>query len=132
MMVNIGTKVAPLYIVFSSSKNAAIFECMMLQYKTLSIKLPHCTLSEMKTPVFTLSDVLACVSIHCVDQKQRSNLEISIKPVSNVLQTRVDIANEYLQAFKIGAGVKNYLFCSLHLGKCAGYSMLLFAFVLSN
>ena len=58
-MLNIGTTVAPVNIAFSSSKNAALIESEMLQYTTLSIKLHHCTLSELKTPVFTMSDVLA-------------------------------------------------------------------------
>ena len=74
-MVNIGTRVAPVNIAFSSSKNAALIERKMLQYTTLNIKLHLCTLSEIKTPVFTLSEVLACVSIHCVDRKQHSNLD---------------------------------------------------------
>ena len=68
-MVNIGTRVAPVNIAFSSSRNATLIERKMLQCITLSIKLHHCTLSELKTQVFTLSDVLACVSIHCADQK---------------------------------------------------------------
>ena len=70
----------------------------MLQYTTLSIKFHLYTLREIKTPVFIMSDVLACVSIHCVDQKQDSNMDFSTKSVNNTLQTRVDIANEYLQA----------------------------------
>ena len=61
MMVNIGTKITPVNIAFSSSRNAALIERKMLHYTTLSIKLHHCTLSEIKTQVFTLSDVLACV-----------------------------------------------------------------------
>ena len=63
-MVNIGTRIARVNIAFSSSGNAAFLECKVLQYTTLSIKLHRCTLSEIKTSVFTLSDVLACVSIH--------------------------------------------------------------------
>ena len=73
MMLNIGTRIAPVNIAFSSSRNAALLECKVLQYTTLSIKLHHGTLSEIKTPVFTLSDILAYVSIHCLDQKQHSN-----------------------------------------------------------
>ena len=72
MMVNIGTGVAPVNIVFSSSRSVALFERKKLQ-NTISVKLHHCTLSELKTQVFTLSDVLVCVSIHCADQKQHSN-----------------------------------------------------------
>ena len=63
-MVNIGTRIALVNIAFSSSRNAALFERKMLQYTRLSIKLHQCTLSEMKTQVFTLSDVLACISLH--------------------------------------------------------------------
>ena len=44
----------------------------------------------------------------------------------------VDVAIEHLQAYNTGSGVKNKLFCSLHQCKCAGYAMLLLAFVLSN
>ena len=70
MMVNIETRIAPVNIAFSSSGNAALIERKVLQYTTLSKKLHQCTLSETKTQVFTSSDVLTCVSIHCVDQKQ--------------------------------------------------------------
>ena len=63
-------KIAPVNIAFSSSRNAALIERKMLHYTTLSIKLHQCTLSEIKTEVFTLSDVLACVSKHCADKKQ--------------------------------------------------------------
>ena len=66
-MVNIGTKVAPVNIASSSSRNPDLIERKMLQDTTLSMKLHHCTLSEIKTQVFTLSDVLDCASIHCAD-----------------------------------------------------------------
>ena len=66
-MVNIRTRIAPVNIAFSSSRNAASIQRKVLQYTTISIKLHDCTLSEIKTQVFTLSDVLACVSIHCAD-----------------------------------------------------------------
>ena len=69
-MVNIETRRAPVNIAFSISRNAVLIECNVLQYTTLSIKLHHCTLSEIKTPNFTLSDIPACVSMHCVDHKQ--------------------------------------------------------------
>ena len=98
MFVNIGTRVAPVNIAFFSSKDAALIERKMLQYTTLSIKLHHFTLRKIKTPVFTLSDVLACVSIHCVDHKQHSNLDLLTKSVNITLQTGVDIANENVQA----------------------------------
>ena len=71
MIVNIGTRAAPVIIAFSSSINAALIEGKMLQY-TLSMKLFHCTLTEIKTQIFTMSDVLACVSVHCADQRQHS------------------------------------------------------------
>ena len=41
------------------------------------------------------------------------------------MQTCVDIANEYLQAYKIGGGVNDYQFCSLHDIKRAVYTMFL-------
>ena len=47
MMVNIGTKIAPVNIAFSSSRNAALIERKVLHYTTLSIKLHHGTLSEL-------------------------------------------------------------------------------------
>ena len=86
------TAVATVNIAFSSSKNAALIERKMLQYTTLSIKLHHCTLSEIKTQVFTLSDVLACVSILCTDQKQDSKRDFSTKSFDKNLQTCVDTA----------------------------------------
>ena len=98
MMVNIGTKVATVKIVFSTSRNAAVIQRKSLQYRTLSIKLHHCTLSELKTQVSTLSNVLACFAIHCADQKQHSNPDYLTKSDSNTLRTSVNIANEYLQA----------------------------------
>ena len=131
MMVNIGTKIAPVNLAFSSSRNAALIERKMLHYTTSSMKLHLCTLSELK--VFTLSDVLACVSIHCADQKQHSNPDYLTKTVDSTLQTCVDIANEYLQTYNTGAGVKSLVFfCSLHQCKSAGYTMFLILFVTSN
>ena len=130
MVVNMQTAVATVNIAFSSSKNPALNERKMLQYTTLSIKLHHCTLSEMKTQVFTLSDVLACVSLHCTDQKQHSNRDFMTKCTENTLQTCVDLANEYLHA--CNTGVKSHVFCRLHQCKCAGYTMFLITFVLSN
>ena len=52
-MVNIGTRVLTVHIVFSTSRNAVSIESKMLQYTTLSFKFHHCTLSELKTHVFT-------------------------------------------------------------------------------
>ena len=72
MRVNIGSKVAPVNIAFSSSRNAALIENQIMQYTTLFIKLHHCTLIDIKTQNFTMSDVLACVSVHCADQRQHS------------------------------------------------------------
>ena len=78
-MVNMRTTVATVNIAFSSSTNAALIERKILQYTTLSIKLHHCTLSKLKTQLFTLSHVLACLSIHCADQKQHSNPKLFSK-----------------------------------------------------
>ena len=135
MMVNIATLVAAVNIAFSSSRNAALIERKVLQYTTLSKRLHHRTLrtlSEIKTQVFTLPDVLDCVSIHCADQKHYSNPDFLTKSIDNTLPTCVDIANEYLQAYNTGGGVKNHVFRSLHQCTCAGYTVFLFAFVLSD
>ena len=109
-MVNTGTRVAPVNIAFFSSRNAALIERKMLQYTTLSIQLHNCTFSEIKTQIFTLSDVLACVSIHCAYQKQHSNRDFLTESVNNTLRTPVVIENEYLLAYNLGAGVKTHLF----------------------
>ena len=131
-IVNIGTRVAPVNIAFSSSRNAALSERKMLQYTTLSIKLQHCTLREKENPNFTMSDVLACVSVHCADQRQHSIPDFLTKSINNTLQTCVDIANEHLQAYNIGGCVKNHLFWSLHEFKRAVYTRFLLTIVLSN
>ena len=131
-MVTTGTGVAPVNIAFSSSRNSALIERKMLHYKTLSIKLHHSTLSEIKTQVFTLSDVLPCVSIHCADQKQPSKRNFLSKSFDKTLQTCVDTANGYLQAYKTNVGVKSHGFCSLRQFKCATYTMFPKKFLLSN
>ena len=110
MMVNIGTRVAPVNKAFSSSRNVALIERKMLRNTTLSKEFHQYTLSKIKTQVFLMSDVLDCVAIHSVDQKQHSNLDFLTKSFNITLQTHVDIANEYLQALKTGAGVKNHVF----------------------
>ena len=132
MIKNIGTRVAPLIIVFSSSRNAALIERKMLQYTTLSIKLHQCTLSETKTQIFTMSDVFACVSVHCVDQKQHSIPDFLTKSVNNTLQTCVDVSNEDLQAYNIGECVKNHFFWCLHDFERAVHTRFLLTSVLSN
>ena len=73
-------------------------------------------MSELKTQIFTLSDVLACDSVHCADQRQHSISGFLTKSIDNTQQTCVDVANEYLQAYNTNTGtdVKNHLFCSLH------------------
>ena len=131
-MVNIVTRVAPVNIAFSSSRNAALIERKMLHYTTLSMRLHHCTLSEIKTQSFTMSDVLACVSLHCADQRQHSIPDFLTKSIDITLQTCVDIANEYLQAYNIGGCVKNHLFWSLHEFKRAVYRRFLLIIVPSN
>ena len=110
MMVNIGTRVAPVNIAYSSSRNAASTKRKVLQYTILSIKYHQCTLGEQKTQFFTKLDVLACVSIHCADQKRHLIPEFLTKSIDKTLQTCVDVANEYLQVYNTGADVKNHLF----------------------
>ena len=51
MMVNFGTRVAKMNVVFSTSRIAALIERKKLQYTILSIKLHQCTLKETK-PMF--------------------------------------------------------------------------------
>ena len=132
MIVNIGTRVAPVNNAFSSSRNVALIERKMLQNTALSKKFYHCSLSEIKTQVFTLSDVLALVSIHCADQKQHSIRDFLAKSIDITLQLCVDTANEYLQAYNIGGCVKNHPFWSLHEFKRAVYTRFLLTIVLSN
>ena len=62
MMVNIGTRVAPVNIAFSSSKNAALIERKVLQNTTLSKQLKTCTLCEIKTQVFFLRRPCLCLN----------------------------------------------------------------------
>ena len=132
MMVNIGTRVGPVNISFSSSRNAALIERKMLKYTALSIKLHHCKLSEIKTQMLTMSDVLAYVSVHCACQRQHSIPDFLTKSIDNTLQTCVDIANEYLQAYNVGGCVKNHLFWSVHDFKRAAYKRFLLTIVLFN
>ena len=130
-MVNVGRRAAPVSIDFSSSRNAASIERKVLQYTTSSVKLHLCTLSAKKTNLI-LSDILVCVLIHCADQKEHLNPDCLLKSIDNTLETCVDIANEYLQAYNTGADVKIHVCCSMHKCKCSGHAMFLITFVLSN
>ena len=132
MLINIGPRVAPVNKAFSSWKNAALIERELLQNTTLSIKLHYCTLSQLKTQFFTMSDILACVSVHCADQRQHSIPDLLTKYFDNTLQTCVDVANEYLQAYNIGGCVKNHLCWSLHDFKRAVYTRFSLTIVLPN
>ena len=91
-MISIGTRVLTVNIAFSTPRNAALIESKMLQYTTISLKLHHCTLSELKTQVFTLSDVIACLSIHSTNHKQQSNPDLSTESPNNTLQIYGDVA----------------------------------------
>ena len=112
MMVNIGRRVASVNIAFSSSRNAALIECKMLQYITLSMKNHLYKLSEIKTQnqVFTMSDVLVCVSVHCADQSQHSIPDFLTKSIDNTLQMCVDTASEYPQVYNTSVVVKGHVF----------------------
>ena len=81
MIVNNGTGVAPVNLAFSSSRCAALIERKITQYTKLSITPHHCALSVIKTQVFKLLDVFACLSKHCADRKQHSNPGLSTKPI---------------------------------------------------
>ena len=111
MMINIGAAVPPVNIAFSRSRRTALIESKMLHYTSLSMKLHHCTMSEIKTQVYTLSDVLV-VSQYIA--RIKNNSQTKTKSFDNTLKTCVDIANEYLQPYKTGAGVKSCGSCSLH------------------
>ena len=130
LIVNIGTGVAPVNIAFSSSRSAALIERRRLQNTKLSIKTQSLYIERKKTQVSTLSDVLACVSIHCADQKQHPNQDFLTKSIENTFQTCVDISDEYLHEYN--TGVKSHVFCTLHQSKCAVYTMFLITFVLSD
>ena len=123
-------RVAPVNIAFPISRNAALIERKVLQYTTFSKTLHNCILSEIKNQDFTLTDGLACVSIHCADQKQHSNPDFLTKSINITLPTCADIAIEYLQAYNTVASAKKHVFCSLHQCKCAGYTLFLITFVL--
>ena len=84
-MVNIGTRVAPVNEAFSSSRSVALIDRKMLRNTTLSIEFHQYTLSKTKTQVFTMSDVLGCVSVHCADQRQHSIPDFSTKCIDNSL-----------------------------------------------
>ena len=86
-MANIGTRVATVNIALSTSTNAALIERNMLQYTILSTKLHHRILNEPKLNVFTLSDVLSCLSIHCADRKWHPKSDFLTTFDSNTLQT---------------------------------------------
>ena len=74
MIVNMRTTVATVNIAFSSSKNAALIERKMLQYTTLSIKLQHCTLSEIK-PKFSYCQTSLLVSQYNARIKNNTQTE---------------------------------------------------------
>ena len=86
----------------------------MLQYTTLSNKAYHCTLSELKIHVFTLSNLMTCLSIPCPEQKQHSNPDFSFYSDNYTLRICVNTTNDQLHVKNIRAGVTNHLFCSLH------------------
>ena len=90
-------------------------------------------IDRIKNPTFYI------IRHPCLSLNTLRGSETTFKPgllfkncVIITLQTCVDIANEYMQAYKIGASVKKHLLCRLHQCKCAGYTMHFFAFVLSN
>ena len=71
MTVNIGTRVVPVNIAFSSSRNAAVIERKVLKYTTLSIKLHHFTLSEKNPSLYI-------VRRHCLSLKTLRGSETAL------------------------------------------------------
>ena len=72
-MVNIGTRVAPVNIAFSSSRNAALIERKVLQYTTFCKELRHCSMSK-KIPSFYI------VRRPCLYINTLSGSETTLKP----------------------------------------------------
>ena len=131
-MANIGTGLEPVNIAFSKCRNAVLIERKMLHCTTLSIKLHHYTLSEIKNPSFCIVR-RPCLCLNTL-RGSETTLEPGLFKKSNdiTLQTCVDTANEYLQAYNRAVDVRRHGFCSLHQCKCAGYAMFLKTFLRSN
>ena len=62
----------------------------------------------------------------CLNTFRRSKTTLKLGPLNKIT------ANEYLQAYNTGVGVKSHGVCSLHQCKCAGNTMILKKFSLSN
>ena len=92
-------------------KKCGLSEPKMLQCTTLSIKLHHCTLSKLKTQI--VRDFRTSLNA-LRGQKSALKLYISTETYSNTLQTCINIAFEYLQAWSIHANVLNRHCCSPH------------------
>ena len=137
MMVNIGTRVAPVNIAFSQSRNAAFFERKVLQYTTLSIKLHHWTFSEKKLKLLHCQALLLSSQYIAWIRNNTQTRTSFTKYFHNTLQTCINKANEDLQAYKIVAAVQTHViprhvFPCLHRCKRTGYTVFLIKFVLSN
>ena len=127
------TAVATVNAAFSCSTNAALIDFRNVAVHIIIYETPSLYIERSRNPPFYI------IRRPCLSLNTLRGSETKFKPdfffkksVINTLQTCVDIANEYMQAYNIGAGVKKHLLCRLHQGKCAGYTIILFAFVLSN
>ena len=129
MIVNIGTRVAPVNIAFSSSRSAALIERKMLQNTKLSIK-TQSLYNKRKKPKFPHCQTPWLVFQYIARIKNNTQTGTLTKSIENTLQTCVDISNEYLHEYN--TGVKSHVFCSLHQSKCAVYTMFLITFVHCN
>ena len=99
MMVNIGTKKAPVNIAFSNSRTHNII------YKT-----PSLYIERNKNPTFYIVR-RSCLCLNTLRGSETTlNPRFLLKSIDNTLQTCVGIANEYLQAYNLGGSVKNHLF----------------------
>ena len=99
---------------------------------SLIYKTPSLYMESNKNPNFhNVRRPCLCLST-LRDQRQHSIPDILTKSIDNTLQTCVDIANEYLQAYNIVACVKNHLFWSLYEFKRAVYTRFLLTIVFSN
>ena len=94
MTVNIGTSVATVKIVFSTSRTAALIQNLKVAVHNFY----HRTIVRSRSPSFYIIKRPPCLSIHCADQQQLSNPDLIIYTDSITLQISVNLANEYMQA----------------------------------
>ena len=82
----------------------------MFQYTTLSIKHHHYTFSENRDPIF-YNFRRPCLCLNTLRGSETTfDPDFLTKSLDNTLQTCVDVANEYLRAYKTYVGEKVLVF----------------------